>query len=168
MQLLTSFQTYIGFVDGACRSTRNISSVGWAIYSPTDDLVSMHGVCLGQTTNNIREYSAVIELLSDAISFGILSLIIRLDLELIVLHLNNVYAIRNPMLLRLFLKVRLLERKFDYIEYQYISKNLNTLADALDNRFFNRNLQHQQSKSKQHSIHVKQDTQRTRVVISLR
>ena len=75
----------------------------------------MHAVSLRQTTNNVAEYSAVIELLSDAISFGIRCLIVRLDLELIVLYLNRVYTIKNPVLLRLFLKVRLLERQFDYI-----------------------------------------------------
>ena len=102
----------------------------------------MHGVSLGQTMNNIAEYSAVIELLSDAISFGIWRLIIRLDSELIVLHLNRVYAIKNPVLLRLFLKVRLLERQYDYVEYQQISRNLNTLVDALANRVLNIHLQH--------------------------
>ena len=69
-------------------------------------------------------------------------MIIRLDSELIVLHLNRVYAIKNPVLLRLFLKVRLLERKFDYIQYQQILRNLNTLADALATSVINRHLQH--------------------------
>ena len=113
----TPLQTYIGFANGACRSTWNISSAAWVIYSPSDELVSMHGVSLGQTTNNIAEYSAVAELLSEYISFGIRRLIVRLDSELVVLQLNRVYAIRNPVLLRLFLRVRLLEREFDYIEY---------------------------------------------------
>ena len=81
----TSLQTYIGFVDGACHSTWNISSAAWVIYSPTDELVSMHGVSLSQTTNNIAYYSAMIELLSESIFFGIWSLIVRLDFELIVL-----------------------------------------------------------------------------------
>ena len=105
-----SLQTYIGFVDGACRSTQNISSADWVIYSPTDELVSMHGVSLGQTMNNVAKYITVIKLLSGAISFGIRRLIVRLDSKLIVLHLNRVYAIKNPMLLRLFLKVCLLEK----------------------------------------------------------
>ena len=117
----TSLQTYIGFVDGVCHSTRNISFMAWVIFSPTDELVSIHGICLGQTTNNIEEYNTVIELLSDDITFGIRRWIIRLDSQLIVLHLNRVYAIINPVLLRLFLKVHLLERQFDYIKYQYIS-----------------------------------------------
>ena len=81
----TSLQTYIGFADGACCSARNISSTAWVIYSPSDELVSMHGVSLGQTMDNIVEYSAVIELLSESISFGIQSLIVRLNSELVVL-----------------------------------------------------------------------------------
>jgi len=136
----TPLQTYIGFADGACRSTRNISSAAWVIYSPSDELVSMHGVSLGQTTNNIAEYSAVIELLSESISFGIRSLIVRLDSELVVLQLNRVYAIRNPVLLRLFLRVRLLEREFDYIEYQHIPRSLNTLADAIASQVLSRHV----------------------------
>ena len=69
-------------------------------------------------------------------------MIIRLDSELIVLHLNRVYTVKNPILLRLFLKVRLLEREFDYIEYQHILRNLNTLADALATSVINKHLQH--------------------------
>ena len=134
-----SLETYIGFADGACRSTQNISSTAWVIYSPSDELVSMHGVSLGQTTNNIAEYSAVIELLSDSILFGIRSLIVRMDSELVVLQLNRVYTIRNPVLLRLFLRVRLLEHEFDYIEYQHIPRHLNTLADAVASSMINRN-----------------------------
>src|ERR1700686_22513 len=98
----------------------------------------MHGVSLGQTTNNIAEYSAVIELLSESISFGIRRLIVRLDSELVVLQLNRFYAIRNPVLLRLFLRMRLLEREFDYIEYQHIPRSLNTLADAIASRVLDR------------------------------
>jgi len=134
-------QTYIGFTDGACRNTRNISSATWVIYSPSDELVSMHGVSLSQTMNNIAEYSAVIELLSESISFGIRSLIVRLDSKLIILQLNRVYAIRNPVLLRLFLRVRLLEHEFDYIEYQHIRRSLNTLADAIASQMLSRHLQ---------------------------
>ena len=141
VQMLMPLRTYIGFADGACRSTRNISSAAWVIYSPSDELVSMHGVSLGQTTNNISKYSAVIELLSESFSFGIRRLIVRLDSELVVLQLNRVYAIRNPVLLRLFLKVRLLEREFDYIKYHHIPRSLNTLADAIASRMLNRHLQ---------------------------
>jgi ribonuclease HI len=70
---------YIGFVDGASRSTQNLASTSWEIYAPTDELISLHGVFLGRATKNIMEYSAVIELLTDVVSLGIRHLIVRLD-----------------------------------------------------------------------------------------
>ena len=48
------------FVDGAYHSTRTLSSTAWAIYDPNGELVNLQGICLGRTTNNIAEYSAVI------------------------------------------------------------------------------------------------------------
>ena len=83
----------------------------------------------------------MIELLSESISFGIRRLIVRLDSELVVLQLNSVYAIRDLVLLRLFLRVRLLECKFDYIEYQHIPRSLNTLADAISSQMLGRHVQ---------------------------
>jgi ribonuclease HI len=70
---------YIGFMDGASHSTQNLASATWEIYAPTDELISLHGVFLGHTINNILEYSAVIELLTDVVSLGIFHLVIRLD-----------------------------------------------------------------------------------------
>ena len=133
---------YIGFVDGANRSTWNLASAAWAIYAPTNELVSLRGVCLGRATNNIAEYSAVIELLIDAISLGIPRFIIRLDSQLVVLQLNDVYIIRSPTLLRVYLQIRLLERHFNYIEYQHIPRCLNTLTDALANYVLDIHLRH--------------------------
>jgi ribonuclease HI len=67
---------HIGFTDGASHSTQNLASAAWEIYAPTNELISLHGVCLGRATNNIVEYSAVIELLTDAISLGICHLVV--------------------------------------------------------------------------------------------
>ena len=47
-------------------------------------VLSSGGVCLQPSSNNVAEYSAVIELLRDAISHGVLSLEVRLDSELVV------------------------------------------------------------------------------------
>ena len=100
---------YIGFADGAIHSTQNLSSVAWEIYAPTNELVSLRGVCLGHATNNIAEYSVVIELLIDVISLGIRHLVVWLDSQLVVLQLSNVYAIQSPTLLRVYLRICLLE-----------------------------------------------------------
>jgi ribonuclease HI len=71
--------------------------------------VSSGGIFLGPSTNNVAKYSIVIEILRDAISHGIHSLEVRLDSQLVVCQLNDSYHVRDPTLLRRFLRVRLLE-----------------------------------------------------------
>jgi ribonuclease HI len=140
--MLESSLPYIGFAYGSSRSTQNLASTAWDIYTPTNEIVSLRGVCLNRATNNIAEYSVVIELLVDAISLRIHHLVVRLDSQLVVLQLSNVYTIRSPTLLRVYLRIHLLERYFDYIEYQHIPICLNTLTDALANYVLDRHLNH--------------------------
>jgi len=135
-------EPFVGYVDWASHNTQNLSSVAWAIFSPSDELVSLRGICIGLSINNIAEYSALIELLFDAISLGIFRIIIRLDSQLVVLQLTSIYTVRNPTIHRMFLRVCILERYFEFIQYQHISRNLNTLTDSLANYVLNRHLRH--------------------------
>ena len=48
-----SISPYVGFADGASRSTRNLSSATWVIYDPIGELMNLQGICLGPTTNNV-------------------------------------------------------------------------------------------------------------------
>ena len=91
---------------------------------------------------NVVEYSVVIELLRDAISHGVLSLEVRLDLQLAVSQLNGLYRIRDPTLLRIFLCVRLLERQFDNITYIHVPRIYNQVADSYANYVLDWNLFH--------------------------
>ena len=135
-------EPFVGYADGASHSTQNLSSAAWSIFAPSGELVSFQGICIGRSTNNITKYSVLIELLSDSISLGIRRIIVRLDSQLVVLHINNIYTIRNPTILCMFLRVRILERYFEYIQYQHISKNFNTLTNSLANYVLNRHLRH--------------------------
>ena len=121
---------------------QNLSSAAWAIFTLNGELLSFQGICSSRLTNNIVEYSALIELLSDAISFGINHIIIRLASQLVVLQLTSIYTVRNPTLLRLFLRVLILKRHFDFVQYQHISINLNTLTESLANQVLDRHLRH--------------------------
>ena len=58
-------------------------------------------VCIGPSTNNIVEYQGVIGLLTEAASRNIHDLVVFMDSQLVVCHLNDVYTIRNPTLLSL-------------------------------------------------------------------
>ena len=83
-QMSMESSTYIGFADGASRHTQHSASAAWVIYTTMGQVLSSGGVFLRPSSNNVAEYSAVIELLRDAISHGILSLEVCLDLELVV------------------------------------------------------------------------------------
>jgi len=61
----------IDFTDGVFHSTQNLSSTAWAIYDPHGELIDLQGICFGHTTNNIFEYNAIIELLSNAITLDV-------------------------------------------------------------------------------------------------
>ena len=121
---------YIGIVDGASLHTQHLASAAWVIYTPTGQVLYSGGVCLWPSSNNVAEYSAIIELLWDAISHGVLSLEVRLDLQLVVSQLNGLYHVRDPTLLRIFLRVRLLEWKFDNITYIHVSRIFNQVTDS--------------------------------------
>lgn len=69
---------YLGFVDGASRHTRNLTSIAWVIYYPSGDLVSK-GIYIDLASNNMVEYNFVIILLYEAIYFGIELLVVYLD-----------------------------------------------------------------------------------------
>ena len=124
---------YTGFMDGASRHTLNLASTAWVIYEPSGQLLSSGSTCLGPSTNNIAEYSAIIELLLDAISHGIQHLVVRLDSQLVVLQLNGKYRVRDSFILLKYLRVKLLERQFQFIAYVHVPRSENRLVDSLAN-----------------------------------
>ena len=70
-KMTSELLVYTGFADGASPHTLNLASTAWVIYEPSSQLLSYGSTSLGPSTNNIAEYSAIIELLLDVISHGI-------------------------------------------------------------------------------------------------
>ena len=93
---------FYDFADGCFHHTLNLTSAAWVLYSLAKYLVSSGAICIGPTTNNIFEYQAVIGLLTEVASQDVHNLVVLMDSQLMVCHLNHVYTIRNPMLLCLF------------------------------------------------------------------
>ena len=136
-----SSKWFVGFTNGTSHHTCNLASAAWVNYSPSGQLVSSGGTFLGPATNNVVEYRAIIELLWDALSCGI-QLEVRLDSQLVVSQLNRAYQVRNPILLRQFMQVRLLERNFEFITFNHIPRNQNSLTDAYANYILDWHLTH--------------------------
>jgi ribonuclease HI len=64
-------KVFFGFVDDASQHTRGLTSIAWVIFTPQGQFISSRGIYLGDTTNNVSKYNAMIELLRDALSHGI-------------------------------------------------------------------------------------------------
>ena len=141
-QMSSESEVFIGYADGAIWHTRRLASTAWVIFTPWGQLLSSRGICLGDTTNNVTEYSAVIELLCNVMLFGISHLRVYLYAQLVVSQLNRVYHVHDPTLHRWFLRVRLLERSFDYIIYFHVPRRLNQIIDTLTNQFLDWHLAH--------------------------
>jgi ribonuclease HI len=124
---------YTRFVDGASHHTLNLAFATWVIYEPSSQLLSSGSTSLGPSTNNIAEYSSIIELLLDAISHKIQHLVVHLDSQLAMLELNGQYQVHDSFILRKYLQVKLLERQFQFITYVHIPRSENRLADSLAN-----------------------------------
>ena len=120
----TESSVYVGYADSANFHTQNSASATWVIYTPTGQVLSSGGICLRPSSNNVAEYSVVIELLRDAISHDVLSLEVCPHSQLLVSQLNGLYHVRDPTLLRRFLHVIFLEQQFENITYIHITIKL--------------------------------------------
>ena len=67
---------------------------------------------------------------------------VRLDSQLVVSQLNRAYQVRNPILLRQFMQIRLLEGHFEVITFNDIPRNQNSLTDAYANYILDWHLTH--------------------------
>ena len=122
--------------------SKGVVGVPTVLYSPAYDLVNSGAVCIGPATNNITEYRAVIGLLTEATSHDVRNLVVLMDSQLVVCHLNHVYTIRNHLLLCLFQRVCLIERSFETITYRYIPREHNVVADSLANYILDWHIAH--------------------------
>lgn len=105
----------------------------------TRERVAGFGKVIGETTNNIAEYTAVIEALSYMKTHKdiVMSRGIRffLDSTLVVNQLNGVYKIKEPHLREMVLQVHMLEAEVNVaIQYTYVPREQNTAADLFVNQ----------------------------------
>ena len=133
---------YISFADGASHYSRNLASVGWAIFTPLHALVLSNKVCIGTATNNQAEYDAVRGLLANALFHRILHLHVRLDSLLLVMQIKGVYRVHNLVLFRRYLRVKLLIREFETITFNHVPREQNHYVDSIANHVLDLHLSH--------------------------
>lgn len=128
------------FCDGGARGNPGPAAIGFVIYNREGEVIHQQGTAIGEATNNVAEYQAVIHCFqwlkqnylnqhqSTAIHFN-------LDSKLVVNQLNGLFKIKQAHLQKLVLEIKQLETEFTMpVIYHYIPREKNYLADRLLNQ----------------------------------
>lgn len=99
--------------------------------------IAQFGKKIGETTNNVAEYTAVIEALDwlKTNKYSPREIDFVLDSTLVVNQLNGLFKVKQPHLRELLMRVRALEQKVGgTIRYAAVRREANTRADLLVNQ----------------------------------
>ena len=89
---------------------------------------------LGRTTNNVAEYSGLLEALTVAREEGATEVEIVSDSELLVKQMLGIYRVKHPNLVPMFQQAKVLVRAFGRFSIRHTLRAGNKEADRLANR----------------------------------
>jgi len=121
------------FCDGASRGNPGPGAYGFVLYHG-EAVVFEEGQKLGEVTNNIAEYTGLIEGLKAALNHGATEITVKSDSELMVRQLNGIYKVKTPHIKTLFDEARSLLKQFSSTEITHIRREENKRADKLCNQ----------------------------------
>ncbi len=119
------------YVDGASRGNPGPAGVGVVLTDGTSKPACERFWYIGETTNNVAEYLAVVYALQEALQAGYTVVAVKTDSELLVRQMNGQYRVRD-MRLRVFHDLaRHLVNGFARCEIKHIPRTQNARADRL-------------------------------------
>lgn len=126
------------YTDGACYSNPGPMGIGAIAYKNGHKVWELSEY-IGEGTNNIAEYTALLRALEFASSTLEKTIHIRSDSELLVNQMNGKYRVRDTKLKTLYGKVvRLCEGL--HVTFEHVPREKNALADELSKRAIEKHL----------------------------
>ena len=108
------------------RSNRGKSACGIIFLDENDNIVKELGFYLGEMTVPQAEYNGLIKALNAATEFSRKDIEVWMDSEIVIKHLNGVYALKSENIKPLFDQVKALEKRFvgniQYFHHPRIAK----------------------------------------------
>lgn len=121
--------------DGGARGNPGPAAVG-VVVEENNKIILEFGKAIGETTNNVAEYTAVTEALKHIKErmHNVTEIIFYLDSTLVVNQLNGLFKVKDARLRELLSAVRVLEQGVaGEIRYVYVPREKNKRADFLVN-----------------------------------
>lgn len=129
--------TWTIFTDGGARGNPGPAAFAYVIKRPGQVDVQENGY-LGQTTNNVAEYTGLVKALEHAKELGGKKLIVNSDSELMVKQMNGQYKVKNEGLRPLYQQASALRKQFESVVIKHVYREQNAQADALCNEAMDR------------------------------
>jgi ribonuclease HI len=120
--------------DGGARGNPGPAGIGVVLRSNDNDVRFELGRAIGQTTNNVAEYTALITGLELALERGISEIEVYVDSELVASQVKGEWKIKNDRLRALAARARALVDRFDSASITHVRRHLNARADELANQ----------------------------------
>ena len=119
-------------IDGGSRGNPGPSAYAVVIAPPGGSVVE-EADTLGETTNNVAEYTALVRALERCEQLQLKNLLIHCDSELIVKQMNGQYQVKNADLKALYDDAQVLLKHFDKVTITHVRREQNKRADQLCN-----------------------------------
>jgi ribonuclease HI len=120
--------------DGGSRGNPGPAGAGFVLETPGGAEICAGGRFLGETTNNVAEYEALVWGLEVARSRGIERLAVYCDSELVVRQMTGVYKVKHENMKPLFARASELARGFASVRFEHVLREQNKRADELANQ----------------------------------
>jgi probable phosphoglycerate mutase len=120
--------------DGGSRGNPGPAGYGAVVRThPAGDVLLERYGSLGVATNNVAEYSGLIEGLKAALELNATEVDVRMDSKLVVEQMSGRWQIKNPGLRPLAAEAATLVSGFERVTFEWIPRERNKAADALAN-----------------------------------
>ncbi len=123
--------------DGGSRGNPGPAAWGVVVMDAAGRAVEGFAGAIGRATNNVAEYSALLEALAIAVERGADDVELHADSELVVKQVRGEYKVRHPDLIPLHAEALRLIARFRRFKIGYVPRLKNKHADTLVNRALN-------------------------------
>ena len=134
----TPSRLLVAHVDGGARGNPGLAGFGVMLRDGGGNPVAELSEYLGQQSNNVAEYSALVDALNYALQHGFTALRVFSDSELMVKQIKGQYKVSNAALKELHANARGLINRLDSFSITHVLREKNRDADRLANQAMDR------------------------------